>query len=39
MKYQQKTFTLPAGSTKISQAEWERIFGKRKADGKTSQKH
>lgn len=38
MKYTQKTFTLPAGPQKVSQQEWERIFGKRN-DGKATQKH
>jgi len=26
MKYQQPTFTLPAGSNKVTQEEWDRIF-------------
>ena len=27
MKYLQKSFSLPAGSPKLTQAEWDRIFG------------
>jgi hypothetical protein len=30
MKYLARTFTLPAGSNKISQKQWEKIFGKKK---------
>lgn len=37
MKYQQKTFTLPAAPQKVTQAEWERIFGKRD-NGKAQKK-
>ena len=29
MRYLNRSFTLPAGSTKISQEEWDRIFGKK----------
>ena len=28
MKYVFAKFTLPAGSSKVTQAEWDRIFGK-----------
>jgi hypothetical protein len=27
MKYLQKSFSLPAGSPKLTQAEWDRAFG------------
>lgn len=39
MQYQKPSFTLPAGSSKVSAAEWERIFGKptrRKREKKTA---
>jgi hypothetical protein len=29
MKYLQKTFTLPANTSKISQEKWDKIFGKK----------
>lgn len=29
MRYQDKTFTVPVGSRHVSQAEWDRIFGKK----------
>jgi hypothetical protein len=29
MQYQKQSFTLPASNGKVSQAEWDRIFGLR----------
>lgn len=34
MKYLRKKFSLPAGSSKISQEDWDRIFGKKEAKKK-----
>jgi hypothetical protein len=31
MKYQQKSFTVPAAGPNVTQEEWDRIFGKKKA--------
>lgn len=29
MRYLNKSFSLPAGSTKITQEQWDEIFGKK----------